>query len=89
MASDSCASSPAALEVRITIPLASRGLSDSIANAGARRAPLLRVSAPERQESRMTNRMSTGAAATRPRSVSTGSRDSPRRRAPSLACPEY
>ena len=72
----------------MTSPLASRGLSDSMANAGALRAPLLRVIAPERQESRMTIRTSTGAAATSPLSASIGSRDSPRRSAPSLAWPE-
>src|SRR6185437_5430983 len=89
MASDSCESSSEALEVRMTIPLASRGLSDSMANAGALRAPLLRVIAPERQESRMTIRTSTGAAATSPLSASTVSRDSPSRSAPSSSAPAY
>ncbi len=59
-----------------------------MSKAGARRAPLVRVSAPERHESRMAMRMSAGAAASRCLSVSKGSRESPSRSAPSFAWPE-
>ncbi len=72
----------------MTSPLASRGFCDSISNAGALRAPLVRVSTPERQESKMPMRTDAAVPAMRAFSCSSGSAVSPRRRAPSLAWPE-
>jgi hypothetical protein len=76
------------LDVRITIPLASRGLSDWISNAGALRAPFVRVNAPDLHESRIAIRTSIGDEAMRALIPSTGMRVSPRRSDPSFACPE-
>ena len=63
MASDSCESSSEALEVEDHQPLGrSHRAGSPPQNAGARRAPLVRVSEPERQESSTATRTSTGAA---------------------------
>ena len=72
----------------MTSPLASRALSAWISNAGALRAPFVRVSAPDWHESRIAMRTSIGDDAMRALMPSIGTRVSPRRSAPSLACPE-
>jgi hypothetical protein len=91
MASDSCESSSDVLEVRMTSPFASRAASAWISNAGALRAPFVRIApviTPDLHESRIAMRTSNCEEAMRALMPSTGMRVSPRRSEPSFACPE-
>ena len=66
--SDSCESSPAALELRMAMPWAPSGGSMRTSKLGETRPPLTRVTAPERQASMTSTRAVAAEPATSARS---------------------